>query len=272
MSSTPANESARITEEAAQWLEAIERTLNPRESVSLRDWLKVSEHRRTIVERCRLWHGPEVLAVLQELVPIDTFARRVERQYGRIALALFLGISGITFTTVVIAVSKMWSRAEEAWTLQRADADLYTNKTEQRTIELPDGSVLKMSEDTHVLVNYRPQMRELTLLRGEAQVEVAPDTRRELSLHAAMRNLTVGHEAANFKVRRFAEHIELAVLDGQVTALASRGRTAMTPALRRARASSGTQVFTTGEMARLGAGWQLSWNANSEDRNRALEF
>lgn len=265
MSDQAADHSARVDEEAAQWLEAIERALKPHEIDRLRDWLKASAHRRTIVERCRLWHGPDVLAVLQELVPVETFARQVERQYGRIVLALFLGISGITFTTIVIALSKVWTRAEEAWTLQRADADLRTDIGERRTIKLPDDSLLMLGADSHVLLSYRTQVRELSLLKGVAQVSVAPDAARRFWMHAGGRALVVEQGAARFTVRRSSsDYIELEVIEGDVTAARSRGPTPMSPELLRARATVGTQVFHAGEAGRLGAGWQLAWPLSPE--------
>src|SRR5262245_7456560 len=96
-----------IDEQAARWLEAIERSLKPTEVKALRAWLSVAAHRDAIVSRCKLWHGPEVLAVLSELVPVESMRERVERHYGRMVLAIFLGVSGIGFATVVIAVSKI---------------------------------------------------------------------------------------------------------------------------------------------------------------------
>jgi len=272
--SATTDDSARVTEEAAQWLEAIERTLKSNESAALRRWLHVSAHRKTIVDRCRLWHGPEVLAVLQELVPVETFARRVERQYGRIGLAFFLGMSGITFITVLIAASKLWSRTEEAWTFQRADADFRTGADERRTIKLPDGSFVVLGVNTHVLLSYRPQHRELVLLKGEALVSVVMDPQRDFSLHAGVRALSVDSHGARFKVRRSVavDYIELAVIEGRVTAGESRGPTALTPQLLRARATTGAQVFVAGEAARLGAGWQLAWMESREESDRALEF
>lgn len=48
---------ARAVEEAAMWLEKLERTLRPTESAQLREWLKVRLHREVIVERCKLWQS-----------------------------------------------------------------------------------------------------------------------------------------------------------------------------------------------------------------------
>ena len=81
----------RIVEEAARWLEKIERTISREEAQALRAWLKGPGHRDTIIDRCKRWHGPEILAVLGELIPVEKLADRVEKHYGRMVLGIFLG-------------------------------------------------------------------------------------------------------------------------------------------------------------------------------------
>ncbi|HKE93743.1 MAG TPA: hypothetical protein VKB34_05515, partial [Povalibacter sp.] len=91
---------ARIAEEASAWLEKIERAISAEEGRALRAWLKPPVHREIIVDRCKRWHGPEILAVLGELIPVEALHERVERQYGRVLLAICLGVSGIALITV----------------------------------------------------------------------------------------------------------------------------------------------------------------------------
>src|SRR5687768_7455940 len=99
-------EQARISEEAANWLEKIERTIGPEEAQALRAWLKLKAHREAIVERCKRWHGPEILAVLGELVPLENFEERVERQYGRLLLGIGMAVTGIATITVLTALAR----------------------------------------------------------------------------------------------------------------------------------------------------------------------
>src|SRR3954465_12749644 len=101
MALDPAQE-AVIAEQASIWLEKIERTLSPEEGQALRRWLKASSvHRDLLIDRCKRWHGPEILAVLGELVSVEHLSDRIEKHYGRMVLAIVMGISGISLATVV---------------------------------------------------------------------------------------------------------------------------------------------------------------------------
>src|SRR5580704_378072 len=65
-----AGDSDKISTEAAVWLARLERGLLPQEGSSLRDWLRQPAHREAIVDAAKLWHGPDIIAVLAELVPV----------------------------------------------------------------------------------------------------------------------------------------------------------------------------------------------------------
>jgi hypothetical protein len=56
-------------EEAAMWLARLARGIHPEEVPALRVWLKERLNRRIILDMARLWHGPDILALLSELIP-----------------------------------------------------------------------------------------------------------------------------------------------------------------------------------------------------------
>src|SRR5690242_3798724 len=58
-----------VQEQASMWLSRLGRGLRPEEATGLREWLKKADHRRVILETARLWHGPDIIAVLGELFP-----------------------------------------------------------------------------------------------------------------------------------------------------------------------------------------------------------
>ena len=262
----------RIGEQAAHWLEAIERTLKPSETAALREWLKVAMHREAIVSRCKLWHGPEVLAVLAELVPVESMTERVERQYGRMVLAMFLGVSGIGFATVVIAVSKILPGSDENGNPLRAEASFQTAANAHRVIRLPDGGTMRLGPSTQVLVSYGPRARDITLLRGEAAFDVLEDPDRAFRIHAAPRQFVVEH-AAQFAVRRLEpELIQLTVAAGEVVAPRSHRRTALPPALIRARVDSGEHTFIATEGGTLGVGWQIVEKLDPQELSTRIEM
>lgn len=263
---------ARATEEAAMWLEKLERAITSAESFELQKWLKASLHREVIVERCKLWHGPEVLAVLGELVPIETFSQRVERQYDRVLLAITLGVSGIAFATVMIAASRVWSTDERQDAL-RAEANFHTAVDERRTIALPDGSSMVLNTGTQLLLRYRPSSRDVVLLRGEATFKAEPDAARPFLVFAGVRRLEVQADEATFNVRRVtADRIELTVIEGRVWAPASRASEPLAPALLRARVGTGEHLFTAGEGGVLGPGWQWPMALKQEEIDERIAW
>jgi transmembrane sensor len=247
-----------IAEEAQTWLERLERTLRPDEIAAFRAWLKVRPHRECIVKRCKLWHGPEILAVLGELVPLESFAARVERQYGRVTLAIFLAVSGMGFATVLIAGSKLWPGADEQNNPLRAKASYQTPIGGRLTLPLPDGGLITLNSATQLLIDYGPHARDVTLLRGEASFDVVYDEARPFHVFASPRRFETGAARSQFNVRKVsAQEVEVLVLEGEISAAYGSQRTPMSAALLRARPSFGAHTFQSGEGGRLGAGWQL---------------
>ena len=166
---------ARLAEEASLWLEKIERTLSDDEAHALRQWLTSKLHREIIVDRCKRWHGPEVLAVLAELVPIETLGDRVERQYAKLVPAIFLWISGIGLITVMVAVSKVVPGSDARNNPLRADTAIATDVGGHRTFALPDGGQIVLNTSSRLLIDYEPRSRDVTLLAGEGLVDVPVD-------------------------------------------------------------------------------------------------
>lgn len=264
---------SRAAEEAALWLEKLERTLKAGESESLRKWLKVRLHRKTIVERCRLWHGPEILAVLGELIPIESVPQRVQRWHGRMVLGIFLTVSAFSFPLLYVAASSYLPGSDAQGSPLRADAIFETPADVRRKIDLPDGSTMLLNTATRVHLNYSPRGRSVTLLRGEASFEVMADPDRPLQLYAGARRFEAVSLIARFNVRRLSnDAVELTVIEGQVRALESRFSAALTPAQLRARVSLGEHTFDASEGGIVGAGWYSAWKLEPHDVHERLAW
>jgi len=248
---------ARAEEQAEAWLEAIERTLKRGEIDALRQWLKVPLHRKAILDRCRLWHGADILAVLAELIPVDSLSRRVERNYGRMTLAIFLAVSGLGFATIVIAVSKWWPDPNRPVNPLRAEQSFQTPIGGRRSIRLPDGGTMTLNTSTHVVVTYGPRFRDVTLVLGEAAFHVLADAERPFRIHAGARQIVSERDEAQFNLRRLSnDDLLLTVMDGQITVPAGRSRAPPSPSLLRARVSVGDHTFDATESGILGPAWQ----------------
>lgn len=256
---------SRIAEEAATWLEKLERAITRPESERFRLWLKTAAHREAIVERCKRWHGPEVLAVLAELIPVETFHQRVERHHGRIALAIGLGVSGIALMTVMFAVSKLWPRWDANKNPLRAEATFRTGPGERKTIQLPDGGRIVMNAGTKLMFSYMPLSRRVYITHGEASFDVKHDAKRPFTVVTGPRKFQVTEDGTVFNVRqRDEERIELTVMQGEVQALHGRRRAApVSSELLRDNVSYGERTFAASEAGILGQNWFLSWPCNA---------
>jgi transmembrane sensor len=267
--SEPQQELAGAAEDASMWLEKLERTITPDEGKALRQWLKSSVHRELIVDRCKRWHGPEILAVLGELVPVETFAAKVERHYGRMVLAIMMSIAGIGLATVVVAVSKVLPGSDAHMNPRRAEATLVTGVGERKHIPLPDGGSIVLNTATQVLLSYVPQSRNITVLRGEAMIDAKFDPLRPFIVSAGARHFEVEEGGARFNVRRLeADRVELTVIEGKVNANETLSRSSLTPALIRARVKYGAHTFHSAEGGILGNGWQSTWDLRPDEMER----
>jgi transmembrane sensor len=265
-------EQARIAEEAANWLEKIERTIDKEEAQSLRAWLKLKSHREAIVERCKRWHGPEILAVLGELIPLESFADRVERQYGRILLAIILGVTGIATITVLSAVSRTLPTRDAHGNPLHANKFIRTAVGEQKTIKLPDGGSIVLNTATGVYLIFEPSSRHVTLLAGEAAFNAKYDPARPFTVFANGRRFEVLDGDARFNLRKTArEQAELTVVEGNVRANNAR-MGSLSPALIRARVRSGEHTFEASEGGTVGPGWQSPWKLPPEEIRRRVAW
>ncbi|MEM1412017.1 MAG: FecR domain-containing protein [Pseudomonadota bacterium] len=97
----------------------------------------------------------------------------------------------------------------------RMHADHLTRAGEQAQIALPDGSQAWLNTDTAVAVNFSNDVRRITLLKGEAQFDVATDPQRPFTVEADLGSATA--VGTIFTVREFEGASEITVVEGIVT-------------------------------------------------------
>jgi transmembrane sensor len=102
-----------------------------------------------------------------------------------------------------------------------------TQRGEQRSLTLDDGSVIHINTLSEVSVRYSPSLRELTLASGEAMFEVAPDANRPFRVIAG--GTIVQALGTEFNVYRQEQQTDVSVIEGEVALLAANDAVAMEP-------------------------------------------
>lgn len=124
--------------------------------------------------------------------------------------------------TIVVAVIQMPLASPGSEQTQLADALRYeAGPGEIEQITLPDQSGLYIGSDSAVSVRFTPQRREITLERGQAFFEVAPDPSRPFEVHARSRSVVAMGTA--FDVRLDGNRVEVTLVEGRVAIGSSRG-------------------------------------------------
>jgi transmembrane sensor len=189
-----------------------------------------------------------VAARLDELAPVIAPeaiagpAGRFEAAVGRRHVVAGILASGLFGTAATVA----WQKSREVERLRTAIG-------EARNFRLADGSHLFLNTNSAVEVALREDRRFLRLLRGEASISVAPDS-RPLLINAAGIEINAGHGRANLRLR--PDLLEMTVIDGLFRIA---GFAAAVPALTGAAIRAGqvaTSALTATQAAR-----RLAWQS-----------
>ena len=212
----------RAREDASAWLARIDRGLGSEERNELRKWIGDATHHRALIDMARLWRGMDAMAVLSELFPLNQSGfstRRTGLPVMALAAAVAVGI--VTLGTVFLAGRPWWALFETQAPAPNTVAmnERYSTEVgETRAVTLRDGSVVTLNTNSLISVIYSPHERDVYLVRGEGNFEVAHDVARPFNVYAGKRVLqAVGTE---FNVRLLsADDVELTVTEGKVKVL-----------------------------------------------------
>jgi transmembrane sensor len=252
---TASESPGRKSEEVARWLALLERGLRGDEGGRLREWLKNKAHRAEIIDAARLWHGPDVVAVIAGLVPQaelvvrkPAFRRRFNTIVGwsTLAIILVLGVGSMTgFVKLPIDESRLLA----------AHGIYATSIGERRDITLTDNTVVTLNTGSKLSVEYSTGAREVYLARGEAAFQVTSDPARPFIVRAGMRRFQA--TGTRFNVRVLSPELtELTVTDGTVKVMDAPPRLPETPAQRRATLLYGETTVQALETAQVEPGFQ----------------
>jgi transmembrane sensor len=170
----------RVQEEASMWLSRLGRGLRPEEAAGLREWLKQAEHRRVILETARLWHGPDIIAVLGELFPAGPEPMKSDITLWDIVRVTATTVLTVGLILLIVTGEQPWNNMRLQWARAQGHTceaplkslvgrGMYsTSVGQQRQLALPDNTDVTLNTHTCLSVAYSPGAREVYLPYGEA--------------------------------------------------------------------------------------------------------
>ena len=217
----------KAREEAAMWLARLARGLRADEAPPLRLWLKDRVNRNVILDMARLWHGPDILALLSELIPAGP--EPMEPRSWRSVLIPTLKITVAAGLVAWIVSGEQprlnfhshWTHLQGSLVVPRALLErgrYFTGVGERGQIELADGTTVTLNTDTHLGVAYSQNMRQVIVPYGEVSFHVASDPKRPFLVLAGRRRFEA--LGTNFNLRVLTpDNVELTVTEGNVKVL-----------------------------------------------------
>lgn len=204
-----------INQQACLWVSRIDRGLTDPEKTEMNLWVKHSEsHQQSLFEMAALWDDLSVLNELSDLFPL-TREEQSHRQLDNLskyrALAASVLVIGITLATWFTSGIQL-TASDNIIELVRSTE---TQIGQQKSLTLPDGSVIHLNTNSLVNIDFTSEQRNLTLVRGEALFEVAHDEGRPFIVKAGNNSVTAIGTAFNVQMMEHGE-LELLVTEGKV--------------------------------------------------------
>lgn len=195
----------QVEAEAAAWIARLQAT--PRDSATeaaLKAWLNGDAARRDAFERAtELWAMIPGAAAFED----GDAARQPSRPNAWRAPFASLRVLALAASLLLVLGSVAW------WLMDRP-VTYTTERGEQEVATLDDGSRIALDTDTRLDVDYKPDVRQITLDHGEAMFDVAHNTRRPFIVAAG--NKRVRAVGTSFIVRRIDGDVEVTLLKGKV--------------------------------------------------------
>lgn len=190
-----------INEQAARWAARLDRAaLSADETARLEAWLAQEPRARgallkaeatlSLLDRAR---------ALNAVIPVPEY----EPVYGRRRFLVAAGVFGAF--AVGIGGAAIWLRGPRRYS---------TETGEVRRVPLADGSVVAINTESAIVVEIKPDLRQIRLTRGEAWFQVAKDASRPFVVEAGRARVRAVGTA--FSVRRREGGADVLVTEGTV--------------------------------------------------------
>jgi transmembrane sensor len=203
---------SEIVAEACSWVAQLDSgNLTSADLVALREWMMRSPaHRREIYVIAQLNGQLNALAdlgpYLEHLTAQDNELRKTYRPEW--SAVKFAPLAMIFFLAVAAVIPLLPPQDEPVPVFYQAAVGDY------RSIDLADGTVVKLNTDSQIEVMYAAESRRVRVVRGEALFDVAKDPDRPFLVYSG--DMIVTAIGTSFVVRLRDAVTEIAVLEGTV--------------------------------------------------------
>lgn len=206
-----------IASEASLWVVRLDaENFSAQEREQLIAWLRESEHhQKAFCELALLWNKMGVLSQLSDVFPFDEQAESpatARQRFARWRPAVAATVAAMVLISTVFLFSAD-SLVEQQNSLTSTQS-YETQVGKQQTVNLPDGSTVKLNTASKILVEFEASQRNIKLLQGEAHFEVSHDPNRPFKVHVGTNTVTAVGTA--FNVRVLDSSIKVIVTEGKV--------------------------------------------------------
>ena len=211
-----------IDRTAADWLLRNEEgNLTVEEQRNFREWRNQCPRHRQAYDRLeRLWSDFDPVAAEFMSDEISQSADIVAEP-GVISWFTMTGrkfVIGAMAASVLLFAGFLLGNQQSAVDLAPQNHRFATQTGEQIRANLPDGSIIHLNTDSEVEYTFSEQVREVSLIKGEAFFDVAHDSNRPFSVVTASGAVVAIGTA--FTVRVFPDSVDVLVSEGQVALIA----------------------------------------------------
>jgi transmembrane sensor len=210
-----------IEQEAAQWLVRLDndKLLDPAELQSFKDWINRSPlHREELIGLSEFWSGQSLAAlpIRLEQLCYETSARHESEPERSWSLGRWASVAALLFVGLCIALVSGTHWLPGATQPSDFSTALYATAVgQQRTLTLPDGSMISLNTNSQVKVDYNHEYRNIQLLQGEAHFDVAKQPGRPFRVYAGRGRVQAVGTAFTVYFRS-NDDVDVAVTEGTV--------------------------------------------------------
>lgn len=218
----PESDDARSLAEAAAWRVHLTE-IDADTTEEFEAWLAADpRHRRAWARVEASWDFVGAHATDERLLEARSAALRPGPRFGGEAAPRTIPLRSLMATALLVIAGTIGT---VVWL--RQPVTYQTAFGERRVLTLSDGSRLTLDSDSQVEVSYRASERDLRLVRGQAQFEVAHNPGRPFRVAAA--SATVVASGTDFDIDLPGEGVVVTLIEGRVGVTEARNRLTLEP-------------------------------------------